>query len=99
MCSPNLFLNSCSHENPFEFVRGHLRKYWSVHCVALPTELNFADKEAYLRGEGLLTVPIPSPLDIKRFKRSVALSKAGLMLILIGGLFQVVSNYLPGNGH
>ena len=61
------------------------------------TELNFADKEAYLRGEGMLTVPDPSALDIKRFKRSVALSKAGLMLILIGGLFQVVSNYLPLN--
>ena len=59
------------------------------------TELNFADKEAYLRGEGSLTVPVPSALDIKRFKRSVALSKTGLLLILIGGLFQVVSNYLP----
>jgi hypothetical protein len=39
----------------------------------------------------------PSALDIRRFKRSVALSKAGLILILIGGLFQVVSNYLPEN--
>jgi hypothetical protein len=61
------------------------------------TELNFSDKEAYLRGEGILTVPDPSALDIRRFKRSVALSKAGLILILIGGLLQVVSNYLPEN--
>jgi hypothetical protein len=61
------------------------------------TELNFSDKEAYLRGEGILTVPNPSALDIRRFKRSVVLSKAGLILILIGGLFQVVSNYLPDN--
>jgi hypothetical protein len=59
------------------------------------TELNFADKEVYQRGEGSLTVPVPSALDIKRLKRSVALSKTGLMLILIGGLFQVVINYLP----
>ncbi len=60
-------------------------------------ELNFADKEAFLRGEGMLAVPNPNPLDINRFKRSIALSKAGLMLILIGGLFQVVSNYLQEN--
>lgn len=61
------------------------------------TELNFADKEAYLEGKGILTVPDPSALDVKRFKRSVVFSKAGLVLILIGGLFQVVSNYMPGN--
>jgi hypothetical protein len=61
------------------------------------TELNFSDMEAYLRSDGVLTVPDPSALDIRRFKRSVALSKAGLILILIGGLFHFVSNYLPEN--
>ncbi len=58
------------------------------------TELNFIDKDAYLRGEGLLVVPDPTSLDIKRFKSSVCISKVGLLLILLGGALQVISNYL-----
>lgn len=57
------------------------------------TEINFADKEKYLQGEGVLVVPSPSPEDIKKFKRSSALSETGLVLIIWGGALQVISNY------
>jgi hypothetical protein len=57
------------------------------------TELNWADKDAYLKGEGVLTVPSPSKEDIKKFKCQLRLSKLGLGLILFGGAVQVVSNY------
>lgn len=58
------------------------------------TEINFADKEAYLRGEGLLTVPDPTQDDIKRLRCSIILSKLGLAMILFGGVLQVVSNHI-----
>jgi hypothetical protein len=59
------------------------------------TELNFADKDAYKQGQGVLVVPSPTPEDIAKFSRSVWLSKLGLSCIFLGGLAQVVSNYLP----
>ena len=59
------------------------------------TEINFADKEAYLRGEGVLTVPDPSPEDVSRLKRSILFSKFGLFMILAGGGLQIISNYIP----
>jgi hypothetical protein len=59
------------------------------------TELNFADKEAYLKGQGVLVVPDPTPSDVVKFNNSIRLSKLGLGLIFIGGFVQVVSNYLP----
>jgi hypothetical protein len=58
------------------------------------TELNWEDKEAYLNGKGILTVPSPTEEDIKKFKYQLLLSKIGLRLILLGGTLQVVSNYL-----
>ena len=57
------------------------------------TELNFADKESYLQGEGVLLVPRVTSEDIKKLKRSLALSKTGLALIVIGGTLQIISNY------
>jgi hypothetical protein len=59
------------------------------------TELNFADKDAYKQGQGVLVVPSPTPEAIAKFILSVKLSKLGLSFILVGGLVQVVSNYLP----
>ncbi len=59
------------------------------------TELNWADKEAFMRGEGLLTVPSPTEADVKRFRRQLWLSKFGLALILLGGGIQVVGNHYP----
>ena len=57
------------------------------------TEINFADKEQYLQGNGVMTVPSPTPEDVKKFKRSLALSETGLMLIFWGGALQIISNY------
>lgn len=59
------------------------------------TELNWADKEAFLRGEGVMTVPSPTKDEIKKFKLQLRLSKLGLVMILVGGLVQIVSNYFP----
>jgi hypothetical protein len=59
------------------------------------TELNWADKEAFLKGEGVMTIPSPKPEDIKKFKRQLRLSKLGLALIILGGAIQISSNYLP----
>lgn len=58
------------------------------------TELNWADKEAFLKGKGVLTVPSPTEEEIKKFKCQLRLSKLGLGLILLGGAIQIVSNYL-----
>jgi hypothetical protein len=59
------------------------------------TELNFADKDSYKQGQGVLVIPAPTPEDIAKFNLSVKLSKLGLSFIIVGGLLQVVSNYLP----
>ncbi len=59
------------------------------------TELNFADKKAYLRGEGVMAIPDPNKEEIATFKRALLLSKLGLVLIVLGGVAQVVSNHLP----
>lgn len=59
------------------------------------TELNWADKKAFIRGEGLLTIPSPTEAEIKRFRRQLWLSKLGLSLILVGGALQIASNYYP----
>lgn len=59
------------------------------------TELNWADKEAFLRGEGIFTVPSPTEADVIKFRRQLRLSKIGLALILIGGAVQIVSNHYP----
>ena len=61
------------------------------------TEINFADKESYLEGKGVLTVPCPTETDVAKFKKSLRLSETGLLLILWGGAFQILSNYMPSN--
>lgn len=61
------------------------------HFIA---QLNFADKEAYLKGEGVLTVPNPTPEEVKKFKREIFFSKIGLFFILIGGVLEIVANYM-----
>jgi hypothetical protein len=57
------------------------------------TELSWADKEAYIRGEGILTIPSPTEADIKKFRRQLWLSKIGLIIIVLGGTLQIISNY------
>ena len=58
------------------------------------TDINFADKKAYLLGKGVLTVPNPSLKDIRRLKRSILFSKMGLCMILFGGALQILSNHI-----
>ena len=57
-------------------------------------ELNFADRDEYLKGRGRVTIPDPSSAEIKRLKMRIRFSRVGLILILIGGLLQIISNYL-----
>jgi hypothetical protein len=57
------------------------------------TELSWADKGAFKAGKGLLTIPTPTEVDIKRFRRQLWLSKLGLSLIVLGGAFQIASNH------
>lgn len=58
-------------------------------------ELNFADKKAFLEGKGVLTVPDATPSEIAELKRKMALSKLGMAGIAIGGVLQIVSNFMP----
>ena len=57
-------------------------------------QINFADQDAFLRGDGILTVPSPTQEDIKKLKIRIMLSKIGIGLIVFGGLLQIISNYL-----
>lgn len=57
-------------------------------------DISFADKEAYLNGKGLLIVPKVDDADVKKYKKSVFFSNLGLVLILCGGILQIISNYL-----
>jgi len=58
-------------------------------------ELYFtANEAAYLKGRGELAVLDPTPADIRKFKRSKRLSRMGMGLIILGGVFQIFSNYL-----
>lgn len=60
------------------------------------TELNWSNKEAFLRGEGIFEIPSPKPEDIKKFKHQIFLSKVGIWFIFVGGILQIISNYLSG---
>lgn len=59
------------------------------------TVISFVDHDEYLKGRGVLSVPNPTPADVRRYVRSIWLSKLGLVLIVIGGLLQIASNYTP----
>jgi hypothetical protein len=58
------------------------------------TELNFVNKESYLKGQGSIEIPNPSPEDIRKFRFKMKMSKLGLTLILVGGFLQVVGTYM-----
>jgi hypothetical protein len=84
-----------THLNTFGIILATVGSYLVWRYL---TELNFADKDEYLKGKGSITIDNPTPEDVAKFKRSVCLSKLGLGLIIVGGLAQVVSNYLPDQG-
>ncbi len=58
------------------------------------TDINFVDKDAYFKGDGVLKVQNPSEDDIKLLKKSIRNSKIGYYLIVLGGLLQILSNHL-----
>ena len=57
-------------------------------------ELNFADKESYLKGQGRIAILDPSTEDIRKLRFKIGMSRLGLALILVGGLLQVVGTYI-----
>lgn len=61
------------------------------HFIA---QVNFADKSEYLKGNGVLSIPNPTPADIRKLKREMLMSKIGIALIVAGGALQVFSNYM-----
>ncbi len=81
-----------THINTLGIVFATLGSYFVWRYL---TELNWADKEAFIKGEGVMTIPSPTPEDIKKFKYQLRLSKLGLGLIILGGVIQVLGNYLP----
>lgn len=58
------------------------------------TQITFVDQEAYLAGRGLLTIPNPSEQDVQQRKRAILLSKLGLAMIVLGGVLQILGNFL-----
>lgn len=57
-------------------------------------EVNFADRKAFLQGKGVVHISDPTPKDIEKLRFEIRMSKVGLALILIGGLLQIVGNYM-----
>ena len=57
-------------------------------------ELNFANKESYLKGQGSIEILDPSTEDIRKLRLRIGISRLGLALILVGGLLQVVGTYM-----
>jgi len=56
-------------------------------------ELNFAKKDEYLKGHGVIQIPNPTPEAIKKLKRNICLSRIGIGLIVVGGFLEIISNY------
>lgn len=61
------------------------------YCVA---EISYASKSAYLKGAARLELTDPTPDDIRRYKRRVFGSRIGVVLILLGFVAQLISNYV-----
>jgi hypothetical protein len=57
-------------------------------------QLNFADRDTFLKGNGKLIVPTVTTEMIKKLRIEMLLSKLGLALIVIGGILQIASNYI-----
>lgn len=58
-------------------------------------DLNMADPEALKQGKIILVVPTSTPQLCAKLILEKKLSKVGLTLIVLGGVLQAVSNYLP----
>ena len=57
-------------------------------------EIAFADRDEFLKGHGQLRVFDPTPEQIGAFKRNMLFSRIGIGLLVVGFLFQLLSNYV-----
>ena len=57
-------------------------------------EINFADKEDYLKGSATLVLADPTPESIQRYKRNITLSRIAIGLLVAGFIFQLIGNYV-----
>jgi hypothetical protein len=57
-------------------------------------ELSFVDKKAFLEGEGVLEIPNPSASDVSAYRRTIALSRLGIVLLIVGFAFQLLGTLL-----
>lgn len=58
-------------------------------------EIDFAEKDEFLKGNAVLNVADPTPEEIRSYKRNVFISRIGVALLVIGFSLQVVGNYVP----
>lgn len=61
------------------------------HYVA---EINFADKEEYLKGNALLELKDPTQEEINAFKKKILFTRVGIALLVIGFTLQLIGNYV-----
>ena len=52
------------------------------------------DKAEYLKGHARITLSDPKSEEVKKFQRTVCLSRLGIALILVGEALQIISNYV-----
>ena len=58
-------------------------------------EINFADKANYLKGNATLDLADPTPEQIQKYKRNILVSRAAIVLLILGFILQLIGNYLP----
>ncbi len=58
-------------------------------------EINFADRDDYLKGEATLAVLDPTPEQIEAYKRNIWISRAAILLLVLGFVLQLIGNYVP----
>ncbi len=57
-------------------------------------QIDFSDREAFLRGESALHVRNATPAAIRKLRWNIWLSRSGVVLIFIGGCLQVIGNFV-----
>jgi hypothetical protein len=56
-------------------------------------EIDLLDKAALLKGRATLVLADPNQQQVNAYKRRVRLSRAGVILLVLGFILQLVSNY------
>ena len=58
-------------------------------------EIDFVEKDEFLKGNAVLTPADPTPEEIRSYKRRIVISRIGVAFLVIGFSLQVVGNYVP----